>query len=317
MINMPYHEIVEKIKSSTNLPESDIDAKVKQKIEQLSNLVSKEGAAYIVANELGIKLIDASSSKTLKISNISEGLRNINIVGKIIRLFDLKEFQVSARSGKLRSFTIADDSGNIRAVFWNDKADLLNDAKLNDVVDIKGVAVRKNNGYLELHSNETTTIRLNPNDVTVNVKDKSTLTYQRYLIKDLADEMVGNYVKITGVVVNMFDLVSFNLCPICRHKVYEKEGGFYCEEHNLVMPMESYVCSILVDDGTDILRVALWKNQIDKIGKDQIQTLMGKQVTVGGKLNRNNQTDKLEISASFIADADATEELAFVEGLVR
>ena len=56
MIKIPYEVLFEKIKEKTNLPEQEIIAEIQERMNQLSGLISKEGAAHILANELGIKL---------------------------------------------------------------------------------------------------------------------------------------------------------------------------------------------------------------------------------------------------------------------
>ena len=63
MIKIPYEEIVLKINESTKMPASEIEERVEKKLKQLSGLISKEGAAHIIANELGVKLFEASGGK--------------------------------------------------------------------------------------------------------------------------------------------------------------------------------------------------------------------------------------------------------------
>jgi hypothetical protein len=58
MISIPLKDIISKIAKQTDLGESEIQQKIKAKIEQLYGLVSEEGAAHIVANEYGIKLFE-------------------------------------------------------------------------------------------------------------------------------------------------------------------------------------------------------------------------------------------------------------------
>lgn len=320
---MSYEEVVEKIKQGSNLSIEQINQKVKDRVDMLSGLVSKEGAAYIIANELGIKLVDLSG-ESIKISNISNGLRNIHLVSKVAKMYDKREFQKSGGAlGKLRSFVIADDTGTIRAVFWNEKADLLDDVEEGDIVDMKPLNVRLNNNNLELHSTNNLELVINPEGVSIeNVKEyqsnfssKPKNNYERVLIDKIDESKVGTYVKFSGVIVNVFSPATFYLCPHCRHKVSEKNGSYYCDEHNLVKPEENYVCSVLFDDGTAVIRVALWKTQIDQIGMDNLESLTGKVKMVGGKVNKNYQTEKPEISASFLGDPNLDEELEFYEKL--
>ena len=69
MIKIHLSQIIEKIKEKSALTEEEINSRIKQKMEQLSGLISEEGAAHIIANELGIKLFEAVSGK-LQIKNI-------------------------------------------------------------------------------------------------------------------------------------------------------------------------------------------------------------------------------------------------------
>lgn len=49
-----YNQLVERISAASKLPKEEIERKVEGKRAKLSGLVSKEGAAQIVAAELGI-----------------------------------------------------------------------------------------------------------------------------------------------------------------------------------------------------------------------------------------------------------------------
>ncbi len=86
MLKIPLQDIIEKIKKETSLPESQINQKIEQKLSQLAGLISKEGAAHIVANELGVKLLEAFQGK-LQIKNILAGMRSVETVGKVTRKF--------------------------------------------------------------------------------------------------------------------------------------------------------------------------------------------------------------------------------------
>ena len=89
---MPLEQAISKIKEASGLSEEEIKGKIDAKLDQLSGLVSKEGAAYIIANELGVKLFEQTSGK-LQIKNILAGMRDVETVGKVTRKFDVKEFQ--------------------------------------------------------------------------------------------------------------------------------------------------------------------------------------------------------------------------------
>ena len=109
MIKIPYEQIVERIKKEGNISEEEINGKIDSKMKQLSGLISKEGAAHIVANELGIKLFDSFTGK-LQIKNIIAGLRNVETVGKVLQTYELREFTTNDRQGKVASLVIGDET---------------------------------------------------------------------------------------------------------------------------------------------------------------------------------------------------------------
>ena len=117
MIKVPYDAVRDKIKEHAKITDDELDSKIKAKIDKLSGLISKEGAAHIIANELGIKLFEQASGR-LKIRNILAGMRNVEIVGKVQQVFEVREFQTETRAGKVGSFIVGDETGTIRVVIW-------------------------------------------------------------------------------------------------------------------------------------------------------------------------------------------------------
>ena len=143
MINIPYEQIIEKIKEK-GLSDEEISMKIKQKMDQLSSLISKEGAAHIIANELGIKLLEQTSGR-LKIKNLLSGMRNVEIVGRIQEKYEVREFQTETRSGKLGSLVIGDETGTVRLVLWGSQADRMNELNKGDTIQIEAGYVKLNN----------------------------------------------------------------------------------------------------------------------------------------------------------------------------
>src|SRR3989338_536063 len=110
MIQIPYEQIVQRIKEKTQLSEAEITKKVEEKLKQLSGLISKEGAAHIIANQMGIALLEKTSGR-LQIKNILVGMRDVETIGRVQAVYDVKEFQSQNGSGKVGSFMLADETG--------------------------------------------------------------------------------------------------------------------------------------------------------------------------------------------------------------
>jgi len=322
MFKIPLPELKEKIKLGSNLTELELNERIKQKINDLSGLVSEEGAAHIIANELGLNL--AEKAYRLKIKRIVPGMRDFEVLGKITAISEIKEFNKGEKNGKVGSFQISDESGSLRVVCWNDQTKHLSQLKENDIILVKGGYVKENNyNQIELHLSDRSELSINPEGEEIK-EIKPKLSYQRKKIKDLLDGENG--VEILGTIVQVFDPRFFNVCKECNKKVTEKEEGFYCNEHGQTEVDRSYVFNLILDDGSSTIRTVLWKNQTNTLLNkteeqmllfkdnpgffDEIKTeLLGEQFRIIGRISHNPMFDRLELTAQLVFKALAEEEM--------
>src|SRR3989338_2964778 len=113
-----YDEILEKIEKDGKISRQQAEKLIGEKQTELSGLVSREGAAYIVGRELGLNLLK-EGTRDLKIKNLVAGLRSANISGKIARIFEPREFDKNGKKGRLLSMIIGDETGTTRLTLWN------------------------------------------------------------------------------------------------------------------------------------------------------------------------------------------------------
>ena len=105
MLNQTYDEIVQKIVDSTSLPRQEIEDKIQKKVDSLQGMVSKDGAAHIIGNELKVKLVDFSPRK-LKIEEIIPGMNAITLTAKVINISPVRDFQSKNRSGNEKKIRV-------------------------------------------------------------------------------------------------------------------------------------------------------------------------------------------------------------------
>ncbi len=301
-----------------------VEARINSKLEQLSGLVSKEGAANIVASELGIRLLD----QTGKIKDIYTGMRGIENAAKVIEAYEVREFaRADGTMSKVASMLIGDETGTIRVVCWGQIADTIRTLKPDTTIRIVGAYCRDNNGRKELHCNEQTKIQLNPPGVIVGEIQRK-VSSQRKSMKELTEQ--DDNVEVLGTVVQVFDLKFYPVCPQCNKRVTEENGTFTCAEHNVVSPEHNTILNIVLDDGTDNMRCVFFKNQAMKLlncGNEQLQTfrlnpatfedvktrLLGEQYKLIGRVKKNDYFQRLEIVVQLVFPASAKEELARLE----
>jgi len=310
MITVPLADIKKKIKEQKGLSDEDIKTKIKAKLDQLSGLISEEGAAHIIANELGVKLIPTGEKITVK--NILTGMRNFEVTGKVTRKFEIREFSKGERTGKVANLMISDETGFIRIVFWNDQTTKFDEINEGDVLKVEGGYVRENNGRKEIHLNDQAKITINPAGVSVKVVQES---MERKKLSELKEG--DSNVEVLATIVQVFDLTFFEVDPDTGKRVTEKEGSFYLDDKEVPNPSYNYVLNIFLDDGTENVRTVLWKNQIqnllglsnDDILKfkdspasfESVKTdLLGVIVKIIGRTNLNQAFDRLELVANVV-----------------
>ena len=88
-----YQQLITRISESAKLSIEEIERKIAAKRAKLSDLVSKEGAAQIVAAELGINF----DQERMKISELVHGMRRANVIGKIIEVYPIREYNKNGK----------------------------------------------------------------------------------------------------------------------------------------------------------------------------------------------------------------------------
>ena len=142
-----YERIVDKISKISKLDKGEIERRVEAKRAKLSGLISKEGAAQVIAAELGISF----DNEKLKIEELLPGMRKVNTLGKVVNVTQPRVFKTKkGDDGKVANLFIADDTSNIKVVLWDlNHINLIENGKIAEgvVIEISNANMRDN----ELH----------------------------------------------------------------------------------------------------------------------------------------------------------------------
>jgi len=330
VFKIPLSEIIAKIKEKSGLTEADINAKIEEKLKLLSGLISKEGAAHIVANELGIRLIEQTSGK-LQIKNIMPGMRDVETVGRVMRINPTSEFtRKDGTPSRVTSIQIGDETGSTRIVMWGDQASLKDGIKEGDIVKVLSGLVKENRGFIEVHLTDRSKMIVNPSGETVGTPKHEPVIRKK--IQDLNEQDIN--VELLATVVQVFDLRFFEVCPQCNSRAREREGKFYCGKHDAVEPNYSYVLNLVLDDGTETIRSVFFRNNVDDLLQrkpeetlllkddavkfDEIKNdLLGTQILLQGRVNKNEMFNRMEFMVKKVnMDPDPAQEIKRLENAV-
>lgn len=278
-----YASLLERIASAANVTKEEIEQRIEAKRSKLSGLVSKEGAAQIVAAELGITF----ENEKLKLNELMEGMKRVRVLGKITRVFPVREFSKNGRSGKVGSFQLGDATSNVRVVLWDiNHIGLLESKKLDSgsVIEISNASIRNGEIHLSAFSDIKST-----NESMDDVKVARVLS--NGFIKDAK---AGDQMHVRACVVQVFD-----------PKYFDDKNG---QKRALV--------NIVLDDGTETIRATAGPEVLKELGfseeeiysidifKTKKETILGQESIFSGSFKVNTYFNKLEMSIQTTKNVD-------------
>jgi hypothetical protein len=301
MVYGNYDKIIEKIAKYSNLNVEEVNRKIEAKRAKLSGLISQEGAAQIVAAELGINF----ENEKLKIDELLPGMRKINICGKIINLYPVRTFKTQkGEEGKVLNLVLADETSNIKVVLWDTNHISLiekGEVKENDIVDIGNASMREN----EMHLGSFSEFKKSSQEMG-NVRIER-ITKE----KKISEFKIGDNLSVRAFIVQAFQPKFFEVSKETGRKMTEneKEKGVQAEKRALI--------NIVIDDGFGTMRSVLFNENLSSLGlKDlenperlsfQMEALLGKEMVFSGNVRKNNFFNNEEFIIDSLKDVSVDE----------
>jgi len=308
MIKATYQQLVKRICSAAKLSEEEVERRVLEKKSKLSDLISKEGAAQIVAAELGVDF----DGQKVKLDELMSGMRKVSLVAKIVRIFPPRAFKTkNGVESKVLNMMIADETSMTKCVLWDmNQIKLIEEGKIKegDVVDIKEASVRENMSNLEIHLGSLSEMKLS-SEILEKVADQKRM--QEITLSQVAE---NSRASVRAVITQIFEPKFFFVCPECNKKVVN-EGTFKCQTHGTVMPVEKALITLTIDDGTANIRAvgftdlikklfSIESNEIRNLPIDRRNSILGKEMIFSGRGRKNPVFNTMEFLISDAEDID-------------
>jgi ssDNA-binding replication factor A large subunit len=301
-----YDKVLDRIAKSANLEKDEIERRVEAKRAKLSGLISKEGAAQVIAAELGISF----ENEKFKIDELLPGMRKVNTSGKIIQVFPVRTFERQGKENKVANFVLADDTSNIRIVLWDvNHIELFekDELKLGDSVEITNGSMRDN----EIHLGSFSELK-KCNEVFESVKEEKPVKE-----KVISEFSVGDVVSARAFIVQAFDLRFFEANTTTGKKITEEEksSGAASEKRGIL--------NVVIDDGSESIRAVIFHSVLPKLEitdyenaeaiLKQKQNLLGREVVFSGNVRMNSYFNTPELIVDNIEEIDLDGVIASLE----
>ncbi len=330
--------LVERIVAGSGKTREQVHKLIREKQDELSGLVSGDGAAYIVGRELGVSLI--KERRKLKVSNLVPNLNSVDIVARVVGVFEPREFNRNGREGKVQNILLGDDTGTVRVSLWNHELALVQKLGIKE-----GAAVEISGGYTKQDNLGNPELRVGrgmikvvepgdlpqPEDISASPPQASDggqglqRSARRKGIEDLKE---GDYAEVRAAVVQIFPRNPFyEVCPLCGSRVSQQDGKWSCKEHGGVEPSYQIVAAGFIDDGTGNIRAVFFREAAEKVFGRPVDELrkavdekkateaafesvqgLGREFILHGRVRKNALTDNVEFIVGRIEDIDPKKE---------
>lgn len=298
--------------------EKELNQLIKDKVDEMSGLVSEEGAIYIIANELGLRL-DVDRPKRdvelAKIEDIVEAKVPVSLNCKVIKKYDKVTFKSQKGSeGSVQSTLVGDSSGVIRIVFWNEQTEVLENVKEKDIIKVVNAYTRENTNSerIEVHYGQYSDIEINPEGIEITVAEykREELPSTEKKISEIEEN--DKNIKISALITD-FDIPRYYLaCPQCFKKVFQDEGTQKCAEHEEVKAIRVPIINLVIDDGSSTISLVAFRNRAEEltgISSEEIvklsedidkykafsKKIIGAKINLIGNSSLNNMTGDIQL----------------------
>ncbi len=243
-----------------------------------------------------------------KIEELEEGMVNVDVVCRVVRIYELREFEREDGSkGKVLNLLVADETGKARVVLWDEDVNIAERIREGDTIKVKKGYVKFRFGEPEINVGRYGKIILNPRETITSIKiDEKTKR------KEIKDIKIGEKVEIRGAIVEIYD----NL------RIFDKDDG------------KGVVINAVIDDGTAHIRSAFYDKvaevllniPLEKIlnmdVKEEIEKrkseILGKEVIVTAIVRYNNFSNEKELVVQDInLNPDPKEEIKLLLDKIR
>jgi len=217
--------IYEDLEADTDVSLEEFREAVEAKVEQMGGLADEETAAMLIAHELG-------ASEVNGVADIEPGMEEAKFTAKVLKIGEMRTFERDGEDedGRVVNVEVADETGSVRAAFWDEHAQAaVDELEEGQVLKIKG---RPKEGFSGV---EISVDDVEPDDETeIDVQLADTYTVEA-LSLGLSDVSLVGAVLDTGSV-----------------RTFDRDDG-----------STGKVANLTLGDETGRIRVTLWDDQAD------------------------------------------------------
>ena len=245
-----------------NLTREAVERLIDEERAKAAGLLTEEAAAHLVASNLGLDGAGERIEAKLKIGDLTTGLSDVSLTGRVIHLFPSRTFtRRDGREGKVLRLILGDSTGSVAVVFWDEKADQVVASKVSTgkLVRVLHGYTRERRGEMEINVGNRGQLYLEPMDAVDEEFPQPDSFY-----KTPGEVRRPGTVNLVGVIVDRYPVSTFN----------RQDGS------------EGRVARLVLEEGGGRTNLVLWDDKVNEVGDVEVGTRL--RVTGGNARKREN-----------------------------
>jgi len=227
-----------------DLQENQLREMIEKRKEEAGGLLTDEGAAHIVAYELGVVLKREEEFDTeIHIKDLTLGMNDVSISGRVLLLGSTRSFtREDGSEGKVTKLLLGDSTGVVDIVIWDEKADTLREEEIEP-----NEMIRIFHGYVKEGLNGEPELNIGKRGSLHKIPDRASDSYPRvedYFRKIGDIKCETRFLNLEGKVRQIYPLSEFKHSDGTKGKVQR----------------------ILLSDDTGEILCVFWNDKVDSVG---------------------------------------------------
>ncbi len=271
---MDSKKILEQILSyRSDLTREEVLEMIEKKKRDAEEFLTDETATRVIASELGVKVSWKPLLLEVAIQDLVSGLNDVTVTGRVIFVYPLRTYtRQDLTEGRFARLFIADESGMLKVILWDDKTALLQSGRIEQgqIMQVShGYVVEGRDGKLELHVGLRGAVKIFPPDFMEGKYPPLKRFVKNLKVSEIKDE--GGPFIVEGTVATT---------PIVRDVVTSRNE-------------EIAVASFELSDETGKIMVSAWR-RLAELVKD---LTVGTRIKIKNVYVRRNFRDQLELTS--------------------
>ena len=243
----------------------------------------------------------------IDISDVDEDEKDKIIIGRVIEIYDVRSFESENGEGVVKNIEIADDSGSIIVVLWND--DTKREFEIGQAIKLQNPRFRYNDRTNRIDANVSgSTSILEPTDAELEKLPSHDELMEAIFVHKPIEALTEDdtNVCVTGKITEVrTDKILLQKCPNCNANVESTEVENVCDYCSFEFEEPKYVLMIptRIEDDTGDVQVTFFGNlaeELTGLKTDEVVSVLGDNFGFEDRIEElNGQTIEIVANVRF------------------